>query len=75
MENGTTSGAITVSINGEPRLVPEAMALDALLQDLGLQPQKVAVERNLAVVPKSLYPKTELQAGDRLEIVHFVGGG
>ena len=64
-----------VTINGEGRVLPAPMSIDQLLKDLGLDPQKIAVERNLEIVPRSLYPETTVKAGDRLEIVKFVGGG
>ena len=64
-----------VTINGEGRDLPAPMSIDQLLKDLGLDPQKIAVERNLEIVPRSLYPETTVTAGDRLEIVKFVGGG
>jgi thiamine biosynthesis protein ThiS len=46
-----------------------------LVAALGLNPRKVAVERNLAIVPRSAYGSTPLADGDRIEIVHFIGGG
>ncbi len=64
-----------VTINGEGRDLPAPLSVDQLLKDLGLDPQKIAVERNLEIVPRSLYPETTVVAGDRLEIVKFVGGG
>jgi len=52
-----------------------AADLAALIAVLGLDARKVAVERNLAIVPRSLYAGTALAEGDRIEIVHFIGGG
>ena len=49
--------------------------LSDLVATLGLDPRKVAVERNLEIVPRSLYAATPLADGDRIEIVHFIGGG
>lgn len=63
-----------VQINGEARDVTAATVL-ALVQELALDPRKVAVERNLAIVPRSLHAQTRLERGDRIEIVQFVGGG
>lgn len=63
-----------IQVNGEPRQV-EAATISALVQELGLDPRKVAVERNLAIVPRSLHDVTALEAGDRIELVQFVGGG
>jgi thiamine biosynthesis protein ThiS len=66
---------ISISLNGEPRRVPAGLTLTALLQELSLDPRKVAVERNLEIAPRSTYDAIRVEAGDRLEIVHFVGGG
>lgn len=63
-----------IQVNGEPRQV-EAATISALVQELGLDPRKVAVERNLAIVPRSLHDQTALEEGDRIELVQFVGGG
>lgn len=63
-----------IQINGEPREVQAATIL-ALVQELGLDVRKVAVERNLEIVPRSLHDRTALTAGDRIEVVQFVGGG
>ncbi|HEY1448809.1 MAG TPA: sulfur carrier protein ThiS [Caulobacteraceae bacterium] len=62
-------------VNGEQRQVQAARNISALVSLLGLDERKVAVERNLAIVPRSLWPATALADGDRIEIVHFVGGG
>jgi thiamine biosynthesis protein ThiS len=62
-------------INGEPRVVEGAGDVAALVSGLGLDPRKVAVERNLEIVPRSLYGATRLADDDRIEIVHFIGGG
>jgi thiamine biosynthesis protein ThiS len=63
-----------ISVNGTEREV-EARDLAALIAELDLDPRKVAVELNLAIVPRSLHPGTPLGEGDRVEIVQFVGGG
>ncbi len=62
-------------VNGEERTVGEVRDLAALVVSLGLDPRKVAVERNLEIVPRSTYAVTALADGDRIEIVHFIGGG
>ena len=62
-------------INGEARDLDGAQDLAALVAGLGLDSRKVAVERNLEIVPRSLYAQTALADGDRIEIVHFIGGG
>src|ERR1700689_5430144 len=67
--------ALNVTINGESRRLDAALNLRELLAWLGQDPAKVAVERNLAIVPRSEYGATLVGEGDRLEIVHFIGGG
>jgi thiazole synthase len=64
-----------VTINGEARTLAAALSLETLLGDLGIDHRKVAVERNLEIVPKSAYGLTQIDDGDKLEIVHFIGGG
>lgn len=64
-----------VVLNGEPRSIPVGQTLAALLADLTLDVRTVAVERNLEIVPRSEYATCVLGAGDRLEVVTFVGGG
>jgi len=70
-----TSAQINLHINGEPRRVPAGQSIAALVNSLGLDPAKVAVERNLEIVPRSTLADVMVGEGDRLEIVHFVGGG
>lgn len=62
-------------VNGEPRELAQASSVAAMVEALGLDVRKVAVERNLEIVPRSLYLATALCDGDRIEIVHFIGGG
>jgi sulfur carrier protein len=62
-------------LNGDWTEAPEGESLQALLGRLGIDARRVAVEHNLAIVPKDRYAGTVLAEGDRLEIVHFVGGG
>ena len=66
---------MTVYLNGEAREVPEGLTLAGLLEWLKLPGDRVAVERNLAIVPRDRWKETRMEAGDRLEVVHFVGGG
>ncbi len=66
---------IALSVNGELMQVAAGLTLAALIGQLELDTRKVAVERNLEIVPRSTYAATKLEAGDRLEIVHFIGGG
>ena len=63
-----------ITLNGEEKEIA-ALSVGALIDELNLPAGKVAVERNLEIVPKSAYLATALKEGDRLEIVHFVGGG
>jgi sulfur carrier protein len=70
-----TTTTIRITVNGEPREVAAAATLADLLAQVGLDTRKVAVERNLEIVPRSTYAATALAAGDELEIVHFIGGG
>ncbi len=64
-----------LTINGEERRFQALGDVAALVTALGLDVRKVAVERNLEIVPRSLYAATPLADGDRIEIVHFIGGG
>jgi thiazole synthase len=68
-------GTIGLTVNGEHRRVRVGMTIAALAAELGLDPAKVAVERNLEVVPRSTLGNVIVADGDELEIVHFVGGG
>lgn len=63
-----------IIVNGEPRSMA-AMSVRQLLESLGIDPRRVAVELNSAILPKSDYEQGTLNDGDRIEIVHFVGGG
>src|SRR5512132_4559753 len=64
-----------VTINGEAKTLTRALTVTQLLADCGLDPHKVAVERNLEIVPRSGYDVELVNDGDRIEIVHFIGGG
>lgn len=66
---------MTVTINGEPRAFAGLNDVAGLVAALGLDARKVAVERNLEIVPRSAYGRTPIADGDRIEIVHFIGGG
>ncbi|WP_419815471.1 sulfur carrier protein ThiS [Glacieibacterium sp.] len=66
---------LSITLNGEPRRVAPGTTIAALLGELDLDAAKVAVERNLEISPRSGFAGQELQDGDRLEVVHFVGGG
>jgi len=62
-------------LNGEQREFPDGLTLAALVDHLGMKADRVAVELNLEIVPRTKWQDTNLKTGDRLEIVHFVGGG
>jgi thiamine biosynthesis protein ThiS len=62
-------------VNGEERSIEAVTDVAALVAALGLDGRKVAVERNLEIVPRSIYGATPVADGDRIEIVHFIGGG
>ncbi len=66
---------LRISVNGEAVEVPAGASVAALIAQLGLDVRKVAVERNLEIVPRSTYAKVLLSEADRIEIVHFIGGG
>lgn len=64
-----------IHINGEPRAVADVASLAALIDSLGMKADRVAVELNLEIVPRARWSDTPIHDGDKLEIVHFVGGG
>lgn len=69
------SGAMHVVVNGEARETAPGTTVLRLLEQMGLEPGRVAIERNLEILPRARWPETQLEAGDRFEIVQFVGGG
>ncbi len=66
---------LSITVNGEPRTVDADLTVWDFIKSLSLDPKKVAVERNLEIVSKSLFRDVILEDGDQLEIVHFIGGG
>jgi sulfur carrier protein len=66
---------LQLTVNGEGRKVEPGTSVTGLVTILGLDGRKIAVERNLVIVPRSQYEHTALADGDRIEIVAFVGGG
>ena len=66
---------IGIELNGEHREVPEGMSLADLIDELGLRGRRIAVEVNREIVPKSRHGDHRLADGDRVEIVHAIGGG
>ena len=70
-----TDAALRILLNGEPRAVAAGLTVATLLDTLGLDRRKVAVERNEAIVSRSTYDQITVEHGDQFEIVHFIGGG
>jgi thiazole synthase len=66
---------LSISVNGEHRRVPAGISVADLALELGLEPTRVAVERNLEIVPRSTLGEVKVEDGDDFEIVTFVGGG
>jgi thiamine biosynthesis protein ThiS len=66
---------VTIRLNGEPHELPGPLTVSGLLARLGIDPRRVAVERNLAVVRRASYDATPVEDGDEIEVVNFVGGG
>jgi sulfur carrier protein len=69
--------SLTITLNGQSRTFADLQdpILDQLIAQLALQGDRVAVEHNGQIVPRAEWPQTSVQDGDRLEVVHFVGGG
>jgi sulfur carrier protein len=66
---------VNITVNGEKREVPGALSVAALLALLGINAERVAVERNLEILPRACWKETRVEPDDRYEIVHLVGGG
>lgn len=71
----STDTLLSVTVNGDPRRVGAGATIAGMLRELGIDPKRVAVERNLAIVAKSTLEDEPVADGDQYEIVHFVGGG
>jgi sulfur carrier protein len=69
------TNAIAILVNGESRETPADATVLTLLDQLGLNPGRVAIEYNLQILPKTKWEETKVAPGDRFEIVQFVGGG
>ena len=65
----------SITVNGEHRRVAKGISVTDLALELGLEPSRVAVERNLEIVPRSTLAQVQVEDGDDYEIVTFVGGG
>jgi thiazole synthase len=68
-------GSLGIRVNGEHKRVPGGISIVEMLNEIGVDPAKVAVERNLEIVPRSTLAQVCVEDGDDFEIVHFVGGG
>ena len=66
---------MTVTVNGERREIPDGLNIIALLELLGMSNGRVAIERNLDILPRARWQETQVESNDSFEIVHFVGGG
>jgi sulfur carrier protein len=69
---------LTIVLNGQSRsfaTLGDSSSLESLVQELGLKADRVAIERNGEIVPRSTWAEAAIMEGDRLELVHFVGGG
>ena len=71
----TLDATLSIRVNGAHRRVPAGISVADLALELGLEPAKVAVERNLEIVPRSTLAEVAVEEGDEFEIVTFVGGG
>jgi thiamine biosynthesis protein ThiS len=71
----SVDGSLGIRVNGEHRRVAGGVSIAAMLNGIGIDPAMVAVERNLAIVPRSSFGEVRVEDGDDFEIVHFVGGG
>jgi len=69
------SRVMDLTINGEEKSFADSLSLAQLVEQLGMKEDRVAVELNREIVPRDRWADTSLKGGDRLEIVHFVGGG
>jgi len=66
---------MNVTVNGERKEIPEGLSVSGLLDHLGMSKDRVAIERNLDILPRALWVGTQVQPNDSFEIVQFVGGG
>jgi thiamine biosynthesis protein ThiS len=69
------SETISIVVNGEERESPAGVNVTQLLEGLGIHGGRVAIERNMQILPRAAWAETQVSAGDRYEIVQFVGGG
>ena len=71
----STAVQLSVTVNGEPRRITGGASIAAMLRELNIDPKRVAVERNLSIIPRSTLDEVQVEDGDQYEVVHFVGGG
>ncbi len=73
--NNTSSQQSQITVNGQARPRANLVLVSDLISELNLDPRKIAIERNLAIVPRSEYATTPIMDGDAIELVGFIGGG
>lgn len=66
---------IEIIVNGDARQISQGARIPDLIRQLDLTPERLAIELNLSILPRAKWAETELKPGDKLEVVHFVGGG
>lgn len=71
----TMAGMMAIQLNGERRMCPENGTVESLLEELGLKREQVAVEVNLAIIPREEFATFQLHEGDCIEVMSFMGGG
>lgn len=71
----TPNASLQITLNGAPRALANRTTVSDLITELNLDPKRVAIERNLAIVPRSAYATTAITPGDAIEVVGFIGGG
>jgi len=69
------SPSIQVRLNGKDREVADGLSVTELLRSLDLEPERIVVELNRAILERASYAETPVSEGDQIELVHFVGGG
>ena len=72
---GYSQRMIQITVNGEARSLADGLCLDALVEQLGLPPDRVAIEHNRRVIRRFQWPAVRLSEGDQIEVVQLVGGG
>ena len=75
MEEPQSGTIVEILVNGDRRTICDGHSMSQLIVEMGLEPSRIAIELDLEILPRPLWPSTVLAAGSRVEIVHFVGGG